>query len=57
MALGTTDILISVVYKVAVVAGTKQYGLAAALSIIIFIIVGLVSWLGFRQTRKLEEVI
>ena len=57
LALGTTDILISVVYKVAVVAGTKQYGLAAALSIIIFIIVGLVSWLGFRQTRKLEEVI
>jgi len=57
LALGETDILISVVYKVAVVAGTKQYGLAAAMSIVIFLIVGLVSWLGFRQTRKLEEVL
>lgn len=57
LALGETDILISVVYKVAVVAGTKQYGLAAAMSILIFVIVGLVSWLGFRQTRKLEEVL
>lgn len=57
LALGQTDILISVVYKVAVDAGTKQYGLAAAMSILIFVIVGLVSWLGFRQTRKLEEVL
>jgi arabinogalactan oligomer/maltooligosaccharide transport system permease protein len=57
LALGETDILISVVYKVAVVAGTKQYGLAAAMSILVFVIVGLVSWLGFRQTRKLEEVL
>lgn len=57
LALGSTDILISVVYKVAVVSGVKQYGLAAAMSIVIFLIVGLVSWIGFRQTRKLEEVI
>lgn len=57
LALGQTDILISVVYKVAVDAGTKQYGLAAAMSILIFVIVGLVSWIGFRQTRKLEEVL
>jgi len=57
LALGETDILISVVYKVAVVAGTKQYGLAAAMSILVFVIVGIVSWLGFRQTRKLEEVL
>ncbi len=57
LALGRTDILISTVYKVAVDAGTKDYGLAAAMSILIFVIVGIVSALGFRQTRKLEEVL
>ena len=29
---------------------------ASVLSIIIFVVVGLVSWIGFRQTRKLEEI-
>ena len=41
---GATDILISMVYSVAFESGAKQYGLASALSIIIFIIVGAISW-------------
>ena len=55
--LGSTDILISMVYTVAMEAGgVKDYGLASAMSIIIFVIVGLISWLGFRRTRSLEEI-
>ncbi|MGO1384940.1 MAG: ABC transporter permease subunit [Arachnia sp.] len=53
---GDTDILISMVYAVAFESGTKQYGLASAMSILIFVVVGVISWLGFRQTRKLEEI-
>jgi len=55
--LGSTDILISMVYKIAVEAGgTKDYGLASAMSIVIFLIVGVVSYIGFRKTRQLEEI-
>ena len=53
---GDTDILISMVYSVAFESGVKQYGLASAMSIVIFVVVGFISWLGFRQTRKLEEI-
>ncbi|WP_435300314.1 ABC transporter permease subunit [Timonella sp. A28] len=55
LIIGSTDILISMVYSVAFESGVKQYGLASAVSILIFIMVGIISWLGFRQTRKLEE--
>ncbi|WP_313278595.1 ABC transporter permease subunit [Timonella senegalensis] len=55
LLIGSTDILISMVYSVAFESGVKQYGLASAVSILIFIMVGVISWLGFRQTRKLEE--
>ncbi|MCR2812230.1 ABC transporter permease subunit [Microbacterium sp. zg.Y1090] len=55
-ALGSTDILISAIYDIAGISGgAADYGLASALSIIIFIIVGAISALAFRQTRKLEE--
>ena len=58
-ALGYTDILISAVYQISGVAagagGKADYGLASALSIIIFVVVGAVSALAFRQTKKLEE--
>ncbi|MGN6241323.1 MAG: ABC transporter permease subunit [Cellulosimicrobium cellulans] len=53
---GSTDILISMVYSVAFDSGVKQYGLASAVSLLIFVIVGLISWLGFRRTRTLEEL-
>ena len=55
-ALGSTDILVSAIYDVSGVSGgAADYGLASALSIIAFIVVGLISALSFRQTRKLEE--
>jgi arabinogalactan oligomer/maltooligosaccharide transport system permease protein len=54
--LGATDILISAIYQISGVAGgVADYGLASALSIIVFVIVGLISALAFRQTRRLEE--
>lgn len=56
--LGHTDILISMVYNVSGIDGSapKNYGLASALSIVIFVIVATVSATAFRQTRKLEEM-
>lgn len=53
---GETDILISMVYKIAFEGGTKDYGLASAMSIVIFIVVGIIAWLGFRKTKALEEL-
>jgi len=56
VVVGHTDILITMVYSVAFESGNKQYGLASALSILIFFVVGAISYVGFRQTRKLEEI-
>ncbi len=55
--LGATDILISAIYQISGVSGGRaDYGLASALSIIVFIVIGAISALAFRQTRKLEEI-
>ena len=56
MDVGQTDILISMVYKIAIKPGSADYGLASAMSIVIFIVVGVIAWLGFRQTKTLEEL-
>jgi len=56
LVVGHTDLLISMVYSVAFESGAKQYGLASALSIMIFLVVGLISFWGFRRTRTLEEL-
>jgi ABC-type sugar transport system permease subunit len=54
---GHTDILISYVYNLAF-SGSRgvDYGFAAAISIIIFIVVGAITLFQFRYTRMLEEV-
>jgi len=55
--LGSSDILISAIYKISGVAGgVADYGLASALSIVVFVVVGVISAIAFRQTRKLEEI-
>lgn len=56
---GATDLLITMVYSISGVDGSapKNYGLASALSIVIFAVVAIIAGLGFRQTRTLEEVI
>ncbi|WP_441327512.1 ABC transporter permease subunit [Kocuria sp.] len=53
---GATDILISFVYKIAFSGGTNDYGLAAALSILIFVMVAVVSLLTFRRSKAIEEI-
>lgn len=53
---GATDILISMVYKVAFVGSQRDYGLASAFSIIIFLLVATISYISFRQTKVLEEL-
>ena len=55
---GSTDILITMVYSVSGLNGNapKNFGLASALSIVIFIIVATISVISFKRTRSLEEI-
>ncbi|GAA3470823.1 ABC transporter permease subunit [Nonomuraea roseola] len=51
---GSTDLLISLVYKLAFGGSSRNYGLACAVSILIFAVIAAVSLAGFRRTRRLE---
>ena len=54
---GHTDILISYVYNLAFAAGRgKEFGLGAAISIVIFAIVAVITLMQFRFTKMWEEV-
>jgi arabinogalactan oligomer / maltooligosaccharide transport system permease protein len=54
---GHTDILISYSYRLAFEGGRGQdFGLAAAVSTIIFFLVAVFSYLGFKRTAVLEEI-
>ncbi len=53
---GATDLLVSLIYKLAFASGGAQYGFAAAVSILIFMIVATMSIIGFRRTAALEEI-
>lgn len=53
---GATDLLISYTYRLAFGASGAQYGLAAAVSILIFLIVAGISIVSFRRTAVLEEI-
>lgn len=53
---GATDILISYTYKIAFAAGKgNDFGLASAISIIIFLIVGAISAISFARSKALRE--
>ncbi|MFB2573075.1 ABC transporter permease subunit [Micrococcus sp. IITD107] len=54
--IGATDILITVVYKTAFSGVGRDYGLASALSIVIFLIVATISAISFNRTKALEEI-
>lgn len=55
--IGATDIMITMVYKVAFGGGGgRDLGLASALSILIFLIVTVVAIISFRQTKALEDL-
>jgi arabinogalactan oligomer/maltooligosaccharide transport system permease protein len=54
---GHTDILITYTYRLAFEAGRgAQYGFAAAISLIIFVMVMAITVVSFRATRTLEQV-
>lgn len=53
---GYTDLLITLVYKVAFTGQNRDYGLAAAFSILIFIVVAVIAIISFRKTKVLEEL-
>ncbi|MEV0587474.1 ABC transporter permease subunit [Nonomuraea sp. NPDC050310] len=55
ITLGSTDLLISAVYKVAFGGAGREWGFACAMSTIIFLVVAAISAAGFRRTRALEE--
>jgi arabinogalactan oligomer/maltooligosaccharide transport system permease protein len=55
-SIGSTDLLITYAFRLAFSGVTPDYGLAAAVSIFIFVIVAAMSYVGFRRTRALEEV-
>ena len=53
---GGTDILISYVLRLAFGAGGAQIGFASAVSVVLFILTGVIAALQFRATRALEDV-
>ena len=55
-SIGSTDLLINYTLRVAFTPANQQMGLASAIAMLIFVIVGSVSAYGFRLTRKLEEI-
>lgn len=55
---GHTDILITMVFKISGLGSGQatDYGLAAAMSLVIFLIVTVIAVISFRRTRSLEEI-
>jgi len=53
---GGTDILISYTYRLAFGTGGQQIGFASAISVVLFILTGVIAALQFRATRFLEDV-
>ena len=53
---GGTDILLSYTYRLAFGAGGAQIGFASAVSVVLFVITGVIAALQFRATRSLEDV-
>lgn len=52
---GATDILISYTYKLAFDTTVQNYGLASAISVVIFIIVAGISMYGIRKSKVLDD--
>jgi arabinogalactan oligomer/maltooligosaccharide transport system permease protein len=55
-SIGSTDLLVTYAFRLAFAGTAPKFGFAAAISILIFFLVAIISWVGFRQTKALEEV-
>jgi arabinogalactan oligomer/maltooligosaccharide transport system permease protein len=53
---GSTDLVISYTYRLAFASNTHQYGFAAALSVVLFILVAAMSVSGLRRTQAFTRV-
>jgi arabinogalactan oligomer/maltooligosaccharide transport system permease protein len=53
---GSTDLLINWTFRKAFNDTNQQLGLASAIALVIFIVVGTISAISFRSTTKLEEI-
>lgn len=53
---GGTDILISMIYRIAFGGNGADYGFASAVSVILFVITGVLAAIQFRATARLEDV-
>ena len=53
---GGTDLLITYTYRLAFSEATSHYGYAAAMSVMIFLIVSLISVISLSRTNALQEV-
>ena len=53
---GATDLLVTYTYRLAFGGSGAQFGLAAAVSVYIFVIVTVIAAVSFRRTRSQEEV-
>ena len=53
---GGTDILISMVYRIAFGRAGSDFGFASAVSVVLFAVTGVLAALQFRATKKLEDV-
>ena len=53
---GNTDLLINFAYRLALQSGNPNIGLASAVSIVIFLFIGALSYVGFRKSAALEDV-
>lgn len=54
-SIGGTDLLITYAYRLAFSGSSPNYGLAASVSILIFILVALLSMVGFKKSAALED--
>lgn len=53
---GATDILITYAYKTAFSGAEQNFGLASAISVIVFVIVGAISLWSLKQSKALENI-
>lgn len=54
---GSTDILISMVYRIAFGGDGADFGFASAVSVALFVLTGILAAIQFRFTRRLEELV
>lgn len=53
---GSTDILISMIYRIAFGGSGADFGFASAVSVALFVLTGVMAAIQFRYTRALEDV-